>query len=347
MEAVKLDPQLQPQLEARFGSAVSSLVEGARQLEKLEEVARMTAGTATGTGEALAGAQAARSERLRRMLLAFSRDLRGVLLHLAARLQVMRWHAQRGLNYPPDQAREAMDVLAPLANRLGVWNLKWELEDLAFRYLQPQAHVEVARLIDATRAARTREVERFRQQVSDDLARYGLAGEVAGRAKHLYSIWRKMQGKQLALDDVLDLRALRIIVASVADCYTVLARLHERWRAVPGEFDDYIARPKPNGYQSLHTVVRDDEGRAVEVQIRTRAMNEHAEHGAAAHWAYKEAGARGYAGLSVAAEDAERVAGARKAMLHQLLAWERDLESGASRAAWPRIGSTSSRRRAR
>ena len=330
LEAARFDPLLAPQLEPRFGAAVASLVEGAQQIEKLEDTAR-----AASPSQAPGGARSPRSERLRRMLLAFSRDLRGVLLHLAGRLQVMRWHAQRGLAYPQDKAQEAMEVLAPLANRLGVWNLKWELEDLAFRYLQPQAHVEVSRLLDATRHERTREVARFRQQVADDLARLGLHAEVAGRAKHLYSIWRKMQGKGLAFENVLDLRALRVIVDSVGDVYAVLARLHERWVAVPGEFDDYIARPKPNGYQSLHTVVRDDEGRAVEVQIRTRAMNEHAEHGAAAHWAYKEAGTKGYAGLSVADDDAERVSGARKAMLHQLLAWERDVAAGDAATAAP------------
>ncbi len=329
---LRLDDDARATMAQRFGPSVSSLVEGARRLELLEDTAR-SAGDAASVGGASPAASSlgggsARTERLRRMLLAFSRDVRGVLLHLASRLQVMRWHARRGIVYPAPLAREARELLAPLANRLGVWSLKWELEDLAFRSLEPQAWVDIARKLDATRDARLREVERFRQQVAELLAREGIAADVQGRAKHHYSIWRKMQGKNLAFEDVLDLRALRVVVASVADCYVVLSRLQARWRAVPGEFDDYIARPKPNGYQSLHVVVLDDAARAVEVQIRTQAMHEHAEHGVAAHWAYKEAGARGYVGASVATDDAQRVHQARKTMLQQLLAWERDVAAG-------------------
>ncbi len=332
VDIARRDNDALPMIGARFGASVASLVDGARQLELLEDTAR-TARTA-GDGSSLGGS-AARTERLRRMLLAFSRDLRGVLLHLASRLQAMRWHAHRGAAYPAALAKEAMELLAPLANRLGVWSLKWELEDLAFRSLEPQAFVDIARKLDATREARQREVERFLQQVVDLLVRARIDAQVQGRAKHHYSIWRKMQGKHLDFERVLDLRALRVVVPSVADCYAALSRLQERWRAVHGEFDDYIARPKPNGYQSLHTVVLDDDGRAVEVQIRTHAMHEHAEHGVAAHWAYKEAGTRGYAGRGAAAEDAQRVQGARKAMLHQLLAWERDVTSGDAAQASP------------
>jgi GTP pyrophosphokinase len=321
----------QAQIGSRFGASVASLVEGALRLEALEGTVR---GAGDGAAAALGGS-VARTERLRRMLLAFSRDLRGVLLHLASRLQEMRWHAQRGIAYPAPLAREAMDLLAPLANRLGAWSLKWELEDLAFRSLEPQAFVDLTRKLDATRDARLREVDRFRDQVAELVSRAGIDAQVQGRAKHLTSIWRKMQGKQLDFERVLDVRALRVVVGTVADCYAALSRLQERWRAVQGEFDDYIARPKPNGYQSLHTVLLDDDGRAVEVQIRTRAMHEHAELGVAAHWAYKEAGPRGHAGVSVAADDAKRVQGARKAMLHQLLEWERDVASGDAAAAPP------------
>src|SRR5204862_4683722 len=153
---------------------------------------------------------------------------------------------------------------------------------------------------------------------------HGLHAEVQGRPKHLYSIWKKMQGKRLDFAQVHDLRAVRVIVPDVPGCYAVLGRVHELFRPVAGEFDDYIERPKPNGYQSLHTVVLDGEGRAVEVQIRTRAMHEHAEHGVAAHWAYKDAGAKGYAGVSAGADASARIAEARKAVLRQLLAWERD-----------------------
>ena len=181
-------------------------------------------------------------------------------------------------------------MFAPLANRLGIWQIKWEIEDLAFRFLQPDDYARVARQLDETRARREHAVEAVRVQMRAALAAAGIEAEVQGRPKHLYSIWKKMQGKGLTLDRVFDLRALRVIVDSVDDCYAVLARLHEVYVPVEGEFDDYIARPKPNGYQSLHTVVLGDDGRPLEVQIRTAAMHEHAESGVAAHWAYKEQG---------------------------------------------------------
>ena len=156
------------------------------------------------------------------------------------------------------------------------------------------------------------------------LADAGIPADIQGRPKHIYSIWKKMRGKELDFEHVFDIRAVRVIVDDVAACYAVLGRVNERYRAVDGEFDDYIARPKGNGYQSLHTVVKDDHGRAFEVQIRTRDMHDHAEHGVAAHWAYKEAGSKGYAGVSAAGAFEDQVAQARKAVLRQLLAWERD-----------------------
>ncbi len=314
----QIDEEAVPTIEAAFGTSVASLVHGTKQLAKLEATAR----TAT---SALHESSSVRTERVRRMLLAFSRDLRGVLLHLASRLQSMRWHVQQGIPYPPTLAQEALTLLAPLANRLGVWSLKWELEDLAFRTTQPEAYAEVARAVEATREQRMQQVAQFQQSVVAWLATHSVQADVAGRAKHLYSVWRKMQGKHLRADQVLDLRAIRIVVADVAACYGALAQVHSRWKPLDGEFDDYIASPKINGYQSLHTVVLDDFARPIEVQIRTRAMHEHAEHGVAAHWAYKEAGAKGYAGVNTAGSDAQRVAGARKAMLQQLLAWEQDV----------------------
>jgi GTP pyrophosphokinase len=165
------------------------------------------------------------------------------------------------------------------------------------------------------------------------LASAGLGAEVQGRPKHIYSIWKKMRGKNLSFERVFDVRALRVLVDDIPACYAALSRIHELWRPVPDEFDDYIARPKANGYQSLHTVVRDDDGRPAEIQIRTRAMHDHAESGVAAHWAYKEAGTRGYAGVSATGDFEDRVAQARRAVLHQLLAWERDLvDQSVSRA---------------
>ena len=299
-----------------FGASQASLVSHTAKLVQIQRAAR-----AAQVGEEQ---QAQQTERVRKMLLAFSRDLRVVLLRLASRLQTLRWFAASKTPCPRELAAESMQVFAPLANRLGIWQIKWELEDLSFRFLEPHNYKAVAQLLDEKRTEREQRVDAFRQRLSDELRAHGLKAEVQGRPKHLYSIWKKMNGKGLDFSRVLDVRALRVIVDDDADCYAVLGRVHELFRVVPGELDDYIARPKPNGYQSLHTVVLDEQGRAVEVQIRTRAMHEHAEHGVAAHWAYKEAGAKGYAGVSASGDFDAQVAEARKAVLRQLLAWERD-----------------------
>jgi GTP pyrophosphokinase len=303
-----------------FGASHASLVANTRKLVQIQRAAR----------EAKVGAEqhAQQTERVRKMLLAFSRDLRVVLLRLASRLQTLRWFAASRTPCPEPLARESMQVFAPLANRLGIWQIKWELEDLAFRFLQPEQYKEVAQLLDERRVEREQRVEAFRKRLEDQLRRSGLKAEVQGRPKHLYSIWKKMQGKGIDFTRVFDLRAMRVIVPDVPDCYATLSRVHELYRAVPGEFDDYIARPKPNGYQSLHTVVLDEDERASEIQIRTRAMHEHAEHGVAAHWAYKEAGVKGYAGVAAGADFDAQVAEARKAVLRQLLAWEREFAEG-------------------
>ena len=299
-----------------FGASHASLVVNTRKLVLMQRAAR----------EAQLGHEqrAQQSERVRRMLLAFSRDLRVVLLRLASRLQTLRFFAASRKECPPALAAESLHVFAPLANRLGIWQIKWELEDLAFRFMQPNEYRSVARLLAERRVEREQRMEAFRRDLAADLAQHGLRAQVQARPKHLYSIWKKMQGKGLDITQVLDLRAVRVIVADVASCYAVLGRVHEQFRAVTGEFDDYIERPKPNGYQSLHTVVLDDGERAVEVQIRTEAMHDHAEQGVAAHWAYKDAGAKGYAGVTANADVSATVAEARKAVLRQLLAWERD-----------------------
>ena len=277
--------------------------------------------------------RASQTEGVRRMLLAFSNDLRVVLLRLASRLQTLRHHAQSRRPCPPEVAEEALHVFAPLASRLGIWQIKWELEDLAFRFLRPDDYRRVAGLLDGKRVEREARVERARQALAATLRAAGLDAEVQGRPKHLYSIWKKMQGKGLDFEQVFDVRALRIIVATVADCYAALACVHAAHPQIAAEFDDYIARPKGNGYQSLHTVVLIDDSvegrtRPVEVQIRTRAMHEHAEQGIAAHWAYKEAGPRGYGGGSVVGSGEAQRAEARRNVLRQLLAWERDLSAG-------------------
>jgi GTP pyrophosphokinase len=307
-------------LRKAFGEHAARLGTLTRQLVQIQRAAR---------GAVVPGEQRAlQVERVRKMLLAFSRDLRVVLLRLASRLQTLRWFAAAHRACPADLATESLQVFAPLANRLGIWQVKWEIEDLAFRFLQPDEYRRVAQLVQEKRAERERGVERSRRQLAKLLAEAAIGADVVGRPKHLYSIWKKMQGKGLDFAHVLDARALRVIVEDKPTCYAVLARVHERWRAVEGEFDDYIARPKSNGYQSLHTVVLADDGRALEVQIRTRAMHEHAEHGVAAHWMYKEAGAKGYAGVSATGDFEERVAEARKAVLRELLAWQRDAAGG-------------------
>ncbi len=318
-----------------FGDHYASLVGLTRQLVQIQRATRR-AQAAQPAGGSDQAQRAQQTERVRKMLLAFSRDLRVVLLRLASRLQTLRWFAASRQPCPHDLAQESLQVFAPLANRLGIWQVKWELEDLAFRFLQPAEYQRMARLVDETRAEREASVQAARQRLADDLAAAGLAGEVQGRPKHLYSIWKKMQGKQLGFERVMDIRALRVVVDDVPACYAALARVHALWTPLEGEFDDYIARPKPNGYQSLHTVVLEDPvtaggrpGRPLEVQLRSRAMHEAAEHGVAAHWLYKEAGARGYAGVAATGEFEDRVAEARKAVLRELLAWERDYSSTA------------------
>ena len=262
----------------------------------------------------------AHTETVRKMLLAFSRDLRVVMLRLASRLQSLRYFAATKADVSESMARESLQVFAPLANRLGIWQIKWEMEDLSFRFLEPQTYKETARLLDEKRTLREDYVEQLREQLQTDLAQQGIKAEVQGRPKHIYSIVKKMRGKALGFDQVFDIRALRVIVAEIDDCYGALSWVHAQFSPIADEFDDYIAKPKANGYQSLHTVVRDASGQAIEVQIRTQSMHDKAEHGVAAHWVYKEAGAKGYAGVSATGSYDAKIA-----VLRQLLAWERDL----------------------
>jgi GTP pyrophosphokinase len=259
-------------------------------------------------------------EFVRRMLLAFSRDLRVVVLRLASRLQTLRYvHAHKKPGFD-DVASESLQVFAPLANRLGIWQIKWEMEDLAFRLLEPDAYKQVASWLEDKRVEREAQVEQSRQWLLDQLQSQGILAQVQGRPKHIYSIIKKMRGKSLDFSQVRDLRALRVIVASVDDCYRVLSLVHSQMTPLDNEFDDYIAKPKSNGYQSLHTVVSDPSGRVVEIQIRTQTMHVHAEFGVAAHWAYKEAGTKGFTGAQLSDAQAKKMA-----VLRQLLAWERDL----------------------
>jgi len=294
-------------LRGRLGATAAQLVADLRQLMKLSETTR---------ARGPAGAQA---EGLRKMLLAMVNDVRVVLLRLASREQTLRWFCARKDSAVDRElqtaiARETVELYAPLANRLGVWQLKWGLEDLSFRLLEPETYKRLARLLDEKRIERERFIAEAMAQMRQRLGAAGIEAEISGRPKHIVSIWNKMQAKQLAFEQVYDVRALRVIVAEVAQCYQVLALVHELWSPVEGEYDDYIARPKANGYRSLHTIVRDAAGRALEIQIRTRQMHEQAELGVAAHWQYKEGGRRG------AGADQQRVA-----WLRQLLDWRAEV----------------------
>ena len=247
------------------------------------------------------------AERLRRMLLAMVDDVRAVLIHLAWRLQHLRLLTDADLYEQRSFAQETMDIFAPLANRLGVSQVKWEMEDLAFRYLEPHTYKQIAKSLTSKRIEREAYIESFTTDLQTLLAKSDIKADVFGRPKHIYSIWKKMQRKGLSIDQLYDLRAVRVIVEDVQTCYGTLGIVHEQWKHVPAELDDYIANRKPNGYQSLHTVVIGPKGRHVEIQIRTHDMNVFAELGVAAHWRYKEGGG----------EDAamERVVGSLRRLL--------------------------------
>ena len=240
----------------------------------------------------LQGLDSRQAETLRKMLLAVVSDPRLVLARLAEQLVGLR-HAR---DLPAEErerlAIEARAVFAPLANRLGVWQLKWELEDLAFRYLESDEYRHIAAALNERRADRERYIEELCEGLQSELRQAGISAEVYGRPKHMYSIYRKMQRKHLEFDQLFDVRAVRVVVSSVPQCYAALGVVHGLWHYIPGEFDDYIATPKGNFYRSIHTAVIGPGGKSVEVQIRTREMHEHAELGVAAHWTYKEGGAR-------------------------------------------------------
>ncbi len=236
-------------------------------------------------GQALKPEQA---EGLRKLLLSLASDVRLVLIRLA--LQLVRLRSLKGATEPEQRraALETREIYAPLANRLGIWQLKWELEDLAFRYSEPAEYRRIAGWLKAKREARERYIDDVRRELTRELDGAGIAAEISGRPKHIYSIWRKMQRKGLAFEQVMDVLAMRVLVDTVADCYAALGIVHGLWPYIPGEFDDYIATPKDNNYRSLHTAVIGPGKLPLEVQIRTREMHEHAELGVAAHWQYKE-----------------------------------------------------------
>lgn len=230
------------------------------------------------------------SEGLRRLLLALVRDLRVVPILLAMQLQRLRQASQYSDQERRTLAQLTADIHSPLANRLGIWQMKWELEDLAFRYLQPETYQKIAKLLDEKRTGREKFIEQVKQKMREALLEAGIEADIAGRPKHIYSIWKKMQRKNVPFSELYDIRAIRVLVKDIPSCYTVLGVVHQLWPSIPSEYDDYIAHPKGNDYRSLHTAVLGPDNRTLEIQIRTPQMHEHAELGVAAHWRYKEGG---------------------------------------------------------
>jgi GTP pyrophosphokinase len=301
-------PDAKERIAQEFSADVSRLVEGLHRLNGL----RLAAPTASSSMHDVR----TQPEVLRKMLLAMVEDIRVVLLRLASRTQTLRYYTEHPGLSGNDMARESLDIYAPLANRLGVWELKWELEDLSFRFLDPDTYRQIARQLDEKRTERERFIAEAIAALRKECDAVGLHAEIYGRPKHIYSIWKKMRAKQIPLEEVYDLRAIRVIVDQVRDCYTVLGLVHQLWVPVAKEFDDYITKPKGNLYQSLHTAVIAADKRPLEVQIRTWEMHEHAELGVAAHWRYKE-GVRG-----TGKQDAY---GNKVALLRELLSWRDEI----------------------
>ena len=325
-------PDANAKLAAEFGEPVAQLVDGLRLLNSLRLLTRAASKDKHGAGHAQAAPIAApgaasthslahasspdvraQAEVLRKMLLAMSTDIRVVLLRLASRTQTLRYLAEHPELPREEVARESLDIYAPLANRIGVWHLKWELEDLSFRFIEPETYKRIAKMLDERRSERETFITDAMATLQEEILAVGIKAEVYGRPKHIYSIYNKMRAKRVDFDEVYDVRALRVLVDDVKDCYTVLGVVHHIWQLIPNEYDDYIANPKGNNYQSLHTAVIGPGGRALEVQIRTHEMHHHSELGVAAHWRYKEG----------AASDA--VYDDKIAWLRQLLSWRDEI----------------------
>jgi GTP pyrophosphokinase len=295
-------------LAESFGTEIAGLATGVEKLYQLRVLTRANA--------------AQQSEVLRKMVLGMVEDIRVVLIRLASRTQTLRWFAKHENADRRAYAQETLDIYAPLANRLGVWQLKWELEDLSLRFLEPEVYKGIAKMLDERRVEREQYIAQAMSALARELQAAEVKGEVSGRPKHITSIWNKMRVKGLDFEQVHDVRALRVIVPSVKDCYAALGVVHNLWQPIAREFDDYISRPKGNLYQSLHTAVLGPGGKTLEVQIRTEEMHRHAELGIAAHWRYKE---------SARPTRADSAFDDKIAWLRQLLAWRDEI---ADRASW-------------
>jgi GTP pyrophosphokinase len=284
-------------VEERFGADVAQLVDGVTKLSKFSTHSH----------------EQQQAENIRKMLLAMAQDIRVVLIKLGDRLHNMR--TLYGLPVEKQQriARQTMEIYAPLAERLGIWQIKWELEDLAFKALEPERFRELAKLLDTRRKGRESYIERAIAELRPSLEAAGISADIEGRPKHIYSIWKKMQRKGAEFGEIYDVYAIRLLVDEVRDCYAALGIVHSIWRPIPGQFDDYIAVPKNNLYQSLHTAVIALDGKPLEIQIRTHQMHQVSEVGIAAHWRYKEG------------TKSDREYDAKLAWLRQLMEWQRDV----------------------
>jgi GTP diphosphokinase / guanosine-3',5'-bis(diphosphate) 3'-diphosphatase len=302
------------ELESRFGREVARLVDGVTKLDKMQFLP--LDGDNPRRSAQLNG-QDLWAENMRKMFLAMAEDIRVVLIKLADRL-----HNMKTLQYRPPAkrrrvAQETMEIYAPLANRLGIWELKWQLEDLSFRHLEPEKYHEIADKVANRRLQREKYIQRVIEVLRADLDAHSIQADLSGRPKHIYSIYRKMQRRGVDVDQIYDQLAVRVLVQSIPDCYAALGVIHSNWRPLPGQFDDYIANPKESLYQSLHTTVLAVDGRPLEIQIRTHEMHQVAEYGVAAHWRYKE-------GLRQ-----DQKFDAKVAWLRQLMDWQKDVAGGA------------------
>ncbi len=304
-------------VEERFGAEVAQLVDGVTKLSKFSTHSH----------------EQQQAENIRKMLLAMAQDIRVVLIKLADRLHNMR--TLYGLPSDKQQriARQTMEIYAPLAERLGIWQIKWELEDLAFKALEPERFRELATLLDTRRKARETFIERSIAELRPKLEAAGIHADIEGRPKHIYSIWKKMQRKSAEFGEIYDVYAIRLLVDDVRDCYAALGIVHSLWRPIPGQFDDYIAVPKNNRYQSLHTAVIALDGKPLEIQIRTHQMHQVSEVGIAAHWRYKEG------------TKSDREYDAKLAWLRQLMDWQREVSESTRPSSSRASSSTSSRTR--
>jgi len=296
-------------LEEQHGKAIVSLVHGVRDMDAIRQLKATH-------NDSMASEQV---DNVRRMLLAMVEDFRCVVIKLAERIA----HLREVKDAPEDErvlaAKECTNIYAPLANRLGIGQLKWELEDFCFRYLHPDEYKRIAKLLHERRIDREDYIDTFVQSLRTEIVKEGVKAEVYGRPKHIYSIWRKMQKKSLAFDELFDVRAVRIVAERLQDCYGALGIVHTLYRHLPSEFDDYVANPKPNGYQSIHTVVLGPKGKTVEIQIRTRQMHEDAELGVAAHWKYKEGATAGGSARGASGHEG------RIAWLRKLSTWQEEM----------------------